>query len=143
MVPLLIKAAVSAAISFFSTPPLAEMCWRSGPDIPKSFLAVTYLLVFLWSYFSLSATAYALHLGMGFALIVGILSIAIGGAIAMADAFFFVDIFANITPDDIKAYPTDLKEFWILMLISVVLFLVFPIIDIILMIKKIRDGEWL
>lgn len=141
MIPILVKAAVSAALSYFSAPLLAEMCWSSDSDIVGSFLVITYLLVFLWSYFFLSATTYALNLGIGCALIVGILAIAISGAIAISDAYMFAVLCDNLTLDDINSSQTFSRDFWILMLISVVLFLVFPIVDIILMIKKIRDGE--
>ena len=132
MISILVKAAVSAVLSYFSAPLLAQMVWQGDSDIAGSFLAITYLFVFLWGYFSLSATICALHFGMISALIGGILAIAIGGAITIPEAICIACIYENMPIE---------REFWILTLISVVLYLVFPIIDVVLMIKKIRNGD--
>lgn len=133
MVPILIKAVVSAALSYFSAPLLAQMFWKGDSDIAGSFLAITYLLVFLWGYFSLSATICALHLGMVSALIGGILAIAIGGAITISETICIACIYANMPIEG---------EFWILTLVSIVLYLVFPIIDTVLVVKAIRDRDF-
>lgn len=132
MILIIIKAAVSAALSYFSGPLLAQMFWQGDHDIAGSFLAITYVLVFLWGYFSLSATAWALHFGGCLALVVGFFSIAIGGALMIDEACCISYIYENMPIEN---------EFWILTLILVVAFLVFPIIDIVLIVKAIRDRD--
>lgn len=143
LTPVIIKIIVSLLLAIFAGPQLAELICIQY-EVPDGLPIIAAILVFFWSYFFLSCVVYSLNLGIGLALVIGIFAIAVSGALAMGNTFAFAHLLHyGKTPAQIN-FETDgltQNEFWILVLVTVVAFLIFPIIDIIRIIVAARDGS--